>query len=158
MFNLKRFFKSEEKGPVQKIEMRPFELHPKESIAWIQALNGNVDFLAWAKLHREDIFHATKAIFLENESRTWLVNNGYPHIMAMIHAAEGDRKAQAWLKQFKMDELYHMAMAVEDEQESWKWLKLNSDESIFLLTKAIKKRKDAIEENHNDIHTINKDV
>ncbi len=155
---LRKLFASDEEKVVQKVSMKPFVLHPKECLAWIQALEGNIDFLGWAKLEREDIYHATKAIFLENDSRDWLVKNGYPQIMAMIHAAEGDVKAQAWLKQFKMDELYHMAMAVEDEAESWNWLKMHSTEAVFLLTKAIKKRKDDIEHNHNDIHTFNKSV
>ena len=49
-------------------------------------------------------------------------------------------------------------MAVEDEKESWLWLKNNSTIDIFMLTQTIKKIKDKIDENHNDIHSFNKDI
>jgi hypothetical protein len=48
-------------------------------------------------------------------------------------------------------------MAVEDEKLSWKWIKVNCGVEIFVLAKSIKKIKDQIEENHNDIHSFGKD-
>ena len=56
-----------------------------------------------------------------------------------------------------MELLYHMALAIEDEQPSWEWLGQNATADLFLLTRTIKKVKDDIEENHNDIHSFRKD-
>ena len=77
--------------------------------------------------------------------------------MAFIHAAEGSSKAQKWLQLNQLDTLYHMAMAIESEDESWKWIAQNTGPEFFFLTQTIKKVKDEIEENHNDIHSFNKD-
>lgn len=150
--------KSTENAVPVKMEIKPFLLAPKEVLAWIAAQEGNMEILGWLRLNRLDIYHAINAIKLEDESRAWLAENGYMQVMAFINAAEGDEKAQKWLLRFNMLDLYHMALAIEAEEESWKWLKLNSTEDIFLLTKSIKKIKDAIEFNHNDIHSINKDT
>lgn len=49
-------------------------------------------------------------------------------------------------------------MAVENEQLSWKWLASNAPLDLFFLAKSIKKIKDQIEDNHNDIHTFRKDI
>ena len=158
MFNwFKRKKSNVENSVPVKITMKPFVIHPKETMAWIAAQEGNTEILAWLRVNRIEIFHAIQAIKLEDDSRTWLAENGFPQLIAMINAAEGDEKALKWLQQFKMDDLYHMAMAIEDEQDSWTWLKTYSTEDIFLLTHSIKKIKDAIEFNHNDIHSINKD-
>jgi hypothetical protein len=77
--------------------------------------------------------------------------------MAFIHAAEGNLNAQKWLQLNQLELLLHMAMAIENEDESWKWIVKNSGPEIFILTQSIKRIKDDIEENHNDIHSFNKD-
>ncbi len=100
---------------------------------------------------------ANQAIYLKNDARDWLMNNGYAHLMAMINAAEGKVQAQNWLKSNGFDQLYHMALSIDGERESWDWLGKNVPVDIFLLTKAIKKIKDGIEENHNDVHSFGKD-
>jgi hypothetical protein len=85
------------------------------------------------------------------------MQNGFPHLMAMINAAEGNKKAQAWLITNNLEMYFHLAMAVEDEKLSWKWIQANCGVEIFVLAKSIKKIKDQIEENHNDIHSYGKD-
>jgi uncharacterized protein YllA (UPF0747 family) len=101
---------------------------------------------------------AAHAIRLQDPARQWLMKNGYPHLLAMIAAAEGDEKAQKWLKQYDYMVLYHIAMAVEHEKESWFWLRQNSSPELIILTKSIQMIKDQIEENHNDVHAIHKDL
>jgi len=101
---------------------------------------------------------ATYAIYLKDDARAWLPKNGYPHLLAMINGAEGNESAQHWLKTHGFDILYHIALAVEDEQESFLWLGENTPADIFMLAKSIKKIKDQIEENHNDIHSFRQDV
>ncbi len=156
-FKKKNKQKEMDAPPPQKVVITPFVIHPKETLAWIAAMEGNNELLGWLKFNRPEIYHCIQAIFLEDESRKWLMDNNYLQLYALISAAEGDVKAQSWLKQFRFLEFYHMAMAIEDEKESWPWLRSNSTEDIYLLTKSIKKIKDAIEQNHNSIHSINKD-
>ena len=105
-----------------------------------------------------ELFMATYAIYLKEEARDWLQQNGYAHLMAFINAAEGNESAQKWLQVHQFDLLYHMALAIESEEESWAWLRHHSSQDIFLLTTIIKQVKDKIEENHNDIHSFRKDL
>ena len=100
----------------------------------------------------------TYAIYLKDEAREWLEKNGYPHLLAMVNAAEGNESAQKWLKTHRYDILYHIGLSVEDNKESLLWIRKNTPVDIFMLTKSIKKVKDKIEENHNDIHTFGRDL
>jgi len=50
-----------------------------------------------------------------------------------------------------------MALAIEDEPTSWKWLGENVSPDMFILTQTIKRVKDKIEENHNDVHSFGRD-
>jgi hypothetical protein len=140
------------------VPVRIINYHPKVILAWAKALEGNEQIALWLKENGlEELVFANAAIYLKDEARKWLMENGYPHLMAMIHAAEGDEKAQKWLLHNNFEILYHIALAVDDDQESWKWLNLNATQDLFLLAKSIKKIKDQIEENHNDVHSFRKD-
>ena len=144
---------------VTKVPLKPIDYHPKIILAWAKAIEGNDDLMLWLKENGyPELTMATYAIYLKDEARTWLTNNGYPHLMAMINAAEGNEMAQKWLLAHDFIILYHMALAVEDEQESWEWLGKNVTPDMFILTQVIKKVKDQIEENHNDVHTFRKDI
>ena len=101
---------------------------------------------------------ASQAIRLHDPARQWLIQNGYPELMAMISAAEGNEKAQKWLQQYESVVLYHIAMAVEHEQPSWLWLRKHTNPELIILAKSIQVIKDRIEENHNDVHAIHKDL
>ena len=132
---------------------------PKIMMAWVKALEGEVDFDLWLLNNGfEELYHTNQALRLKQEARDWLMKNGYPHLMAMVNAAEGNESALHWLKVHGFELLHHIAAAVDDEMESFEWLKTNSTEMIFLLTRTIKKLKDEIEFNHNDIHSFGKDV
>ena len=143
---------------VQKVELKRIDYHPKIILAWAKSISGNKEISVWLNENGySELVIAGAAIRLKDEARTWLMQNGFAHIMAMIHAAEGDEKAQKWLLKYKFDLLYHIAMAVEHENDSWIWLKKNTTPDIFILTQEIKKVKDKIEENHNDIHSFRRD-
>lgn len=142
----------------QKVVVKPLEYHPKIILAWAKAIEGNKEFSVWLKENNyTELVFAASAIWLKQEARDWLMQNGYPHLMAMINGAEGDEKAQKWLLKNGFEILYHIALAVENEQDSWKWLNLYTTPDIFILAKTIKKVKDDIEENHNDIHSFGRD-
>jgi len=139
-------------------EIKEINYPPKIIIAWCKAIEGNDEFLIWLKDNGyQELFMATYAIVLKEEARDWLQENGYPHLMAMINAAEGNESAQKWLLVHDFEILYHIAMAIEDEQSSWEWIGKNAPADLFILAKTIKKVKDGIEENHNDIHSFGKD-
>jgi ribosomal protein S15P/S13E len=140
------------------VPMKPINYPAKIILAWAKAIEGNDEILLWLKDNGfEELTMATYAILLKDEAREWLPKNGYPQLLAFINAAEGNEKAQRWLFLNDMELLYHMALAIEDEQPSWEWLGQNATADLFLLTRTIKKVKDDIEENHNDIHSFRKD-
>jgi hypothetical protein len=157
------FFKKNKKSDVPKMEakkliVKSLDYHPKIILAWAKALEGNKELANYLNKNGfEELVIANSAIWLKDEARTWLMNNGFPHLMAMIHAAEGDAKARKWLLANDFEILFHIAMAVENEENSWKWLNQHATQDIFLFTKSFKKIKDSIEENHNDMHSFNKD-
>lgn len=154
-------FGRKKKVPVEKIKKAVFKdisYPPKIILAWAKSLEGNLEITEWLLNNGyKELVMANQAILLKDEARNWLLDNGYPHLMAMINAAEGNENAQKWLLKHNFPQLYHMAMAVEGEMESWEWLGNHVPVDVFLLTKTIKKIKDDIEENHNDIHSFGKD-
>lgn len=159
------WFKKKEKALPKKVEdvktlpVKPIDYHPKIILAWAKAIEGNDDLMLWLKDNGfPELTMATYAIYLKEEARDWLTQNGYPHLMAMIHASEGNEMAQKWLLAHDFMILYHMAMAVENEEESWVWLGKHVSPDMFILTQSIKKVKDQIEENHNDVHSFRKDI
>jgi len=128
-------------------------------LAWSKAIEGDDQFLIWLKDNGyEELFMATYAILLKEEARGWLQSNGYAHLLAMINAAEGNESAKKWLQTYNFEILFNIACAVDDENESFLWLRKNAPADIFILTKSIKKVKDEIEANHNDIHSFRKDI
>lgn len=131
---------------------------PKIILAWCKALEGNSEIsLYLLENGYEELFHTTNALLLKQQARDWLMQNGYPHLMAMVNAAEGNESALHWLEVHKFTLLYHVANGVEGEMSSFGWLKEHADPTIFLLTRTIKKIKDQIEFNHNDMYSFGKD-
>ncbi len=141
------------------ISFAEFNYPTKIILAWIKALEGHEELTKFLYENGyEEIFFMNQAILLKQESRDWLMKNGYPHLMAFINAAEGNESAQHWLQVHGFDFLYHAAMAIEGEESGFKWLNQHSDEFVFSLIKTIKKVKDQIEFNHNDMYSFGKDL
>lgn len=144
---------------LSKTQLKRIDYPGKIIIAWSKAIEGNDEFMMWLKENGyEELVMATYAIYLKDEARNWLQENGYAHLLAMINAAEGNESAQQWLLVHDFEILYHIAMAVESEDSSWQWLGKNAPVDLFILAKSIKKIKDQIEENHNDIHSFRQDI
>lgn len=143
---------------IQKVAMKPMNYPPKIILAWAKAIEGNEEIAKFlADNGYLELNMASSAIYLKPEARAWLMQNGYPHLMAMINAAEGDQKALKWLRMNDFDLLANLALAIEGEDEGWDWLKYNASQDLFLLAQSIKKVKDQIEENHNDVHSFGRD-
>lgn len=144
---------------LSKTALKRIDYPAKIILAWSKCIEGNDDLMLWLSDNGyKELAMATHAIYLKDEARNWLQDNGYAHLLAMINAAEGNRSAQQWLLQHDFEILYHVSLAVEDEQPSWAWLGKNAPVDIFLLAKSIKRIKDQIEENHNDIHSFRQDI
>jgi hypothetical protein len=140
------------------VSLKPLSYAPEIILAWAKAIEGNVTLQNWLLENGySELYFSVFAIYLKDEPRDWLVKNGYAHLMAMINACEGNPNAGKWLLNNNFPLLYHISKAVDHEEESWIWLRANSSIDIFELTKSIQLVKDQIEENHNDIHSINKD-
>jgi hypothetical protein len=132
---------------------------PKIMLAWSKALEGHTDLGKFLLDNGyEELFHTTQAILLKQEARDWLMKNGYPHLMAMVNASEGNESALHWLDVHGFEILYHVANAVEGEMTSFEWLRNTGDEMVFLVARTIKKVKDNIEFNHNDMYSFGKDA
>lgn len=151
--------KDENANIAQLVPLKPINFPAEVILQWAKAIEGDkVLQLSLKEKGFECLFHATNAIYLIQESRDWLMENGYAHLMAMVNAAEGLGSAQQWLKANKMDLLYHMGRAVDHEEDSWAWLQKHATPDLFMLTKSIQFIKDQIEENHRDIHSFGKDL
>lgn len=157
---LRRWFskKAKEDKP-KEVGLKPINYPPQVILLWTKAVEGDKTVQLWLKENGYvELFHATNAIFLVQESRDWLMNHGFAHLMAMINAAEGLESAQHWLMENRFDLLFHLGRAIDHNEESWLWLKQFSTPDIFMLAKSVQFVKDQIEENHGDIHSYGKDL
>ncbi len=131
---------------------------PKVLLAWIKAIEGNNNLALFLYENGyEELFHTTQALFLKEEARNWLMNNGYAHLLAFVNSCEGNANAQRWLQMHGFETLFHVSNAADGEMTSFGWLKTNEDAMLFLLARTIKKLKDQIEFNHNDMYSFGKD-
>lgn len=157
-FNIFKKKAETKEEPVQYVPLKPIEYSSMIILAWAKAVEGNMDLQFWLRDNGyPELYQAIFAIYLKDESRQWLVDNGYAHIMAMIHAAEGNENAAKWLLENNFVMLHHLAKAIDHEPKSWEWLQKNVSQDLFILAKSIQIVKDQIEENHNDVHSINQD-
>ena len=155
------FFKRKKdspKHPVQ-IELKPIIYSASVILLWAKAIEGETE-IQKGLFHNgyRELYHATNAIFLVQESRDCLMQNGYAHLMAMINTCEGHKPAGEWLLKNNMPLLYHLGRSVDHEQESIQWMVAHATEDLVILARSIQYIKDQIEENHNDIHSFGKDL
>lgn len=157
---IKRIFSKDtsENAIPKVVKMEQLVYPPKIILATAKALEGNIELGRYLLENGyEELFYFVQAAHLKEEARKWLMNNGFPHLMALLNAAEGNESALTWLKVHQFDLFLHIAQAVEEEMDSFEWLKLNSTEDLFYFTLSLKKVKDNIEFNHNDMYSFGKD-
>lgn len=75
---------------LSKTTLKKIDYPPKIILAWSKAIEGNNKLMFWLKENGyEELAMATFAIYLKDEARSWLQNNGYAHLLAMIdHISE----------------------------------------------------------------------
>ena len=141
-----------------KVRMKNLDYSGKVIIAWCKTIEGNHDLGNFLLTNGfEELYHCAQAILLKQEAREWLMQNGYPHLLAMVNAAEGNESAQNWLRVHDFEILYYVGLAGDGDQSAFAWLKEHTTEDIFLLAATIKRVKDNIEFNHNDMYSFGKD-
>lgn len=141
------------------IAFSEFNYSPKILLAWIKALEGNKEFdLFFYENDLKEIYFSNQALRLNQEAREWLMKNNFPHLLAFVNAAEGNESAQKWLKVHGFEFLHYASLAIDDDEVAFKWLNQHSDEIRFGLIKTMKKLKDKIEFNHNDMYSFRKDL
>lgn len=143
-------------GAVERVvKMKPLDYPPKIIVAWAKAVEGETQFGDWLKNNGyEELNAACAAIRLNETARVWLMNNGYPHLLAFIQAAESNKKACEWLEKHSFHLLLQMAKGIDGDHDALDWVKNNQSVDIFILTMAIKKVKDQIEDLNNDPHVF----
>ena len=154
-------FKRKKKEPKQPeaVPLKSLNYPTSIILLWAKAVEGNQEVQQFfLKEGLPELFHATNAIFLVQESRDWLMQNGYAHLMAMINTCEGHKPAGEWLLKNNMHLLYHLGRSVDHEQESMQWMVAHATEDLVILARSIQYIKDQIEENHNDMHSFGKDL
>ena len=156
IFNRKKKNKLEVTGVVK---LKPLAYPAKILVGWAEAIAGNKELRDWflASDEYKELGMAVHAIMLKDDARDWLMNNGYAHLMAMINGVEGNREALHWLEKNGFQILKHVALAGDGKEESFEWLVANGHEEFALISQRIKKVKDEIEEDHNDVHKFGRD-
>jgi hypothetical protein len=141
-----------------KVAVKPLNYPAKVILGWAKAIEGNQDILAWlAQNGYEELSICYWALVLKDDARRWLSQNGFAHLLAFVNACESNDQAKMWLKNNKFDTLYNMAQAVDGEEENIAWMMKNTSQEMIVLTQAIKRLKDDIETNHNDVHKFGMD-
>lgn len=141
------------------VKLKPLKYPPKILVGWAEAISGNTQIRDWFLASEEyiELGMAVHAIMLKDDARDWLMHNGYAHLMAMINGVEGNQEALHWLEKNKFHVLKHVALAGDGSEDSFKWLIQNGHEEFALISQRIKKVKDEIEDDHNDVHKFGRD-
>ncbi|MBM3164201.1 MAG: hypothetical protein FJZ80_01960, partial [Bacteroidetes bacterium] len=90
-----KFNRTEEGSkPPERVVLKPINYPVSIVLLWAKAIEGNQEVQVFLlEQGYAELFHATNAIFLVQESRDWLMQNGYAHLMAMINTCEGHKNA-----------------------------------------------------------------
>ena len=141
------------------VKLKPLKYPPKILVGWAEAIAGNTELRDWflASEDYKELGMAIYALQLKDDARDWLMQNGYAHLMAMINGVEGNKEALHWLEKNNFQVLKHVALAGDGHEESFQWLTKNGHEEFALISQRIKKLKDEIEEDHNDVHKFGRD-
>ncbi len=144
--------------PEIKTELKPLTYNGKILLAWGEAISGNREIRDWLiKNGYPELGMFVFALYNKDDARNWLMENGFAHLLAMINACEGNRNATLWLRERGYDVLATMAAAADGDRGAFDWLRQNGYADMSVIAARMRKVKDAIEEDNNDIHKISKE-
>jgi len=136
-------------------KIKPLDYPAKVILVWGEAISGKQEYLdVLLKSEYKELGLFVYAMHNQDNARAWLMNNGFPHLVAMLNAVEQKKDARLWLKAHNFTTLYHMAMCADGDKGSFAWLISNDKKDMAMIAKKIEFVKNYIEEGNNDIHSI----
>jgi hypothetical protein len=149
------FKKKVTSSPDGRIKLKKLDYPVKVIAVWGEAISGQQQFLdVLLKSEYKELGLFVHAMHNQDHARLWLMNNGYPHLLALLNAIERKKDALMWLKAHKFTVLYHMALCGDSEEESFAWLINNGHKEMAMIAKKIEFVKNEIEDNNSDPHKI----
>jgi len=141
------------------VKLKPLKYHPKILLGWAEAIGGNKDLLEWfmESPDYKELGVFVYALHLKEDARTWLMKNGYAHLMAMINAVERNKEALHWLDKSGFQVLKNVALSGDGNEEAFNWLMNNGHPEFAMISKKIETVKNDIEDSHNDVHKFGLD-
>ena len=137
------------------IKMKSLNYPIKVIAVWGEAISGEKKFLdVLLKSEYKELGLFVHAMHNQDKARRWLMENGFPHLLALLNAIERKKDALMWLKAHKLTILYHMALCGDSEEESFNWLINNGHKEMAMIAKKIEFVKNEIEDNNADPHRI----
>ena len=137
------------------IPMKPLNYPIKVLAVWGEAISGDRKFLnVLLKSEYKELGLFVHAMHNQDHARKWLMENGFPHLMALLNGVERKKDAIHWLKYNKLTTLYHMALCADGETDSFEWLIHNNQKEMAMIAKKIEFVKNEIEDNNSDPHKI----
>jgi hypothetical protein len=150
------FNKKIKKTPEGVVKIKKLDYPIKVITVWGEAISGKQNYLdVLLKSEYKELGLFVHAMHNQDDARIWLINNGFPHLLALLNAIERKKDALMWLKAHKMNVLYHMALCGDSEEESFEWLINNGHKEMAMIAKKIEFVKNEIEDNNADPHRIN---
>jgi len=127
---------------------------PKILVAWAEAISGNSEIRDWLiKNGYKELGLFTFALRNMDDARMWLMENGFPHLLALINGIEGNMQALQWLEANGYKTLSIIAHAADGKEGPKNWL-LKNDKTLAMLALKMEYIKDEIERDNNDAHKI----
>jgi hypothetical protein len=141
--------------PVPSVPLQDLTYNGKILLAWGEAISGNREIRDWLiKNGYPELGLFVFALHNKDNARNWLMENGFAHLFALINGAEGNIEALRWLHLNGFDALEAMARAGDGDLDAFEWLRQHGYADLAVIAARIKKVKQEIEENNNDIHKI----
>jgi hypothetical protein len=133
-----------------------FAYPSKIIIAWAEACGGNAKIRDWLTANNyPELGLFVFALNNRQSARDWLMENNQQHLMAIIRGTEGDPNALMWLRKFKFDILEKVARAADNDDESMHWLVQHNYHDFANLAMHMRRVKNDIEMDNNDVHKFN---
>ena len=102
-------------------------------LAWGESITGNKKITEWLMKNGYSelgIFHF--ALRNEDRSRKWLLDNKFPHLLALINGIEGNTDALEWLQTHGYAILFKMALVGDGHEEVYEEM-IQSELKLFAM-------------------------
>ena len=134
-----------------------FDYPVKILVAWGEAISGNGEIRDWlTKNGYPELGIFTFALRNKDEATAWLMNNNFPHLVALINGIEGNPQALKWLNDNGFKNLNIMAMSADHNEKATLYL-MKNDKLLAMLALKMGAVKDQIDNDNNDVHKISTD-